>query len=234
MRESRRSVAGLDTVVVEPDGPPGAEVIMLHGYAMTPEALAPFAHSLGARARFWVPAGPLNGGDGTRAWWPVDVEARNREMSIGPRDLHDRRPAGSPEARRTLAAFLGAVRSSGGPAPRPRVVVGFSQGGMLACDTLLHERLDIAALALLSASRIAAAEWAPRIDRVRGLPVVVAHGRADPDLAFSAGEKLARLLEQGGAVVRWVPFDGGHEIPLVVWRAIRALLREVVPDAGPE
>ena len=38
---------------------------------------------------------------------------------------------------------------------RPLVLGGFSQGGMLACDTLLRSSLPIAALALFSSSRIA-------------------------------------------------------------------------------
>jgi phospholipase/carboxylesterase len=60
----------------------------------------------------------------------------------------------------------------------------------------------------------------------------VSHGQADADLAFAAGEALAALLQRGGATVTWVPFTGGHEIPLVVWRAIRKLLAGL--SAGEE
>ena len=69
-----------------------------------------------------------------------------------------------------------------------------------------------------------AAEWQPLVERLRGLPVLVSHGRADPDLAFSAGEALRDLLAGGGADVTWVPFEQGHEIPLVVWRGLRKFL----------
>ncbi|MGE5183235.1 MAG: hypothetical protein ACM31C_14295 [Acidobacteriota bacterium] len=31
----------------------------------------------------------------------------------------------------------------------------------------------------------------------------------------------------GGAHVTWLPFDGGHELPLVVWRGLRKFLRAV-------
>jgi phospholipase/carboxylesterase len=51
--------------------------------------------------------------------------------------------------------------------------------------------------------------------------VLVAHGTRDEELAFNAGELLADFARSGGARVTWLPFDGGHEIPLVVWRALR-------------
>jgi predicted esterase len=30
------------------------------------------------------------------------------------------------------------------------------------------------------------------------------------------------------APVTWVPFDGGHEIPLIVWRALRKFLNALL------
>ena len=54
--------------------------------------------------------------------------------------------------------------------------------------------------------------------------MLVAHGRADAELAFVAGELLRDFAIAGGATVTWLPFDGGHEIPLVVWRALRKQL----------
>jgi phospholipase/carboxylesterase len=33
---------------------------------------------------------------------------------------------------------------------------------------------------------------------------------------------------EAGARVFWVPFDGGHEIPLVVWRGLRKFLRALL------
>jgi phospholipase/carboxylesterase len=95
---------------------------------------------------------------------------------------------------------------------------------MLACDLLLRDQPPVAALALLSSSRIAADEWEPLGGRLRGLPVLVSHGRSDADLAFSAGEALRDFLVRGGAQVTWVPFEQGHEIPLPVWRSLRKFL----------
>lgn len=200
------------------EGDPGAPlaVIVLHGREMTAADLAPFAKSLGVPAYFVFPEGPLPAGRG-RSWWPVDSEARIRRLSAGPMELSQMDPEGRAEARNLLAGVIAQVA-------RPFVLVGFSQGGMLAMDHTLHGGARPEALALLSSTRIAIADWEPRAHVLAKLPVLVAHGRADAELAFTAGELLRDFAIAGGADVTWLPFDGGHEIPLVVWRALRKLL----------
>ncbi len=218
-------IAGLRTLRLC-TGTPAISVVMLHGRTMEPESLAPFATSLGVAADVFVPQGPVTDAPGF-AWWPTDHARRRAQLAAGPRDLHDDAPAGVPAARALLLALLESVR---GEAPeRPVAVLGFSQGGMLACDALLRDHAPINALGLLSSSRITAAQWEPRLAPLRGLPVLVSHGRDDEELSFAAGEGLRDLCARGGATVTWVPFDGGHEIPLVVWRAIRRLLRALTP-----
>ena len=215
-------IAGLPTLVVSMDRAPRATVVVLHGYAMRPEDLAPFAESIGVPAAFYLPEGPLDAEPAGRAWWPVNQERRTLAMQTGPRDLHDEHPAGAAAARGLLIGVLAEVgrRHAG----LPVVLVGFSQGGMLACDALLRDQPAVAGLALLSSSRISADEWIPLASRFAGVPILVSHGTDDPDLSFHAGEALRDLCASGGSDVTWVPFQGRHEIPLVVWRALRKFL----------
>jgi phospholipase/carboxylesterase len=224
------SVAGLRTIIVEPTGGAVAVVAMLHGHAMRPEDLSPFAAALDLPVRFLFPEAPLDAVPEGRAWWHIDMHARARAMARGPRDLADQKPPGMDRAREHLSVFLAEAGERWGGAPV--ALVGFSQGGMLACDTVLHGLVPVSALALLSASRIAFREWLPRAHRVRGLPVLVSHGVHDPDLAFSAGEALRDFLSATGAVVTWVPFPEGHEIPLSVWRALKRFLHSNVVAAA--
>jgi phospholipase/carboxylesterase len=209
-------------------------VVLLHGFAMTPADLSPFAHSIAVPAWFLFPEGPLAAEPGGRAWWHGDPALRaawsaQRAASLarGPRDFTDQHPSDLPAARASLAALLDALAPSVGE--RPLVVGGFSQGGMLLADLLARAPRRLAGAAFFSASRIAFDEWPPLAGaaHLRGLPVVVSHGSADLDLAFSAGEALRDALLSGGADVVWVPFDQGHEIPLVVWRRLRKLLLAV-------
>jgi phospholipase/carboxylesterase len=98
---------------------------------------------------------------------------------------------------------------------------------MLVCDTLLQEDIEVQGVILMSSSRIAMGEWRPRLERLRGLPVLVSHGTGDADLALAAGERLRDELREGGAQVTWLAFDGGHEIPLTVWRSIKRYLQQI-------
>jgi phospholipase/carboxylesterase len=188
---------------------------MLHGRNMQASDLAPFGASLGIDAHFVFPDAPLAAEPG-RTWWPVDSEARLREQ--GARDLFTMDPVGRNEARAMLGVLCNEVAAG-----RRLALAGFSQGGMLAMDYVLHGgRVD--ALALLSSTRIAFEEWQPLLTHLADLPVLVAHGRDDEELSFAAGERLRDAAQAGGAKVTWLPFDGGHGIPLPAWRGLRRFL----------
>ena len=99
---------------------------------------------------------------------------------------------------------------------------------MLSMDWVLRGARAPDGLVLLSASRIALRDWEPHRNRLRSLPTFISHGTADQDLAFPAGERLRDFVLEAGGRVFWVPFDGGHEIPLVVWRGLRKFLRALI------
>lgn len=200
-------------------------VVMLHGHDMHPDDLLPFAESLGVVARFIVPKAPYRVSDHGWSWWPDDAQRRALRQAGGPKDLHDIKPAGRSQARAGLMAMFGEFGIS--RLGSSTVILGFSQGGMLACDLLLHESVRADAVALLSASCVALDEWKIRASRMAGIRALVAHGRADDRLSFAAGERLRDFLREAGADVRWHPFEGGHEMPLSVWRQVRKLLHEI-------
>ena len=201
-------------------------VLLLHGLTMDPAVLQPFAQTLGPATQGLTPAGPVVYPDGSRSWWPVDLGKRAARLAAGPVDLADRSPAGRDRARAALDDAIAQAREA--HPGRPIVLAGFSQGGMLALDWWLlgQPAAEVKGLALLSSSRIAVDEWRPHLQRLAGVPVLLAHGRQDPDLSFAAGEGLHALLLEAGARVRWLPFDGGHELPLVVWRGLRRFVSD--------
>jgi phospholipase/carboxylesterase len=231
--EDTFDLGGLRTVAVGEAEAAGVVVVLLPGFQMSPADLSPFAHSLRAPAWFLFPEAPLVAERRGRAWWHIDAKQREDALTAGPRDFAGQHPPDLPAARDHLRAFLDAVRLRAGA--RPLVLGGFSQGGMLACDSVLRADLGLRALALLSASRICFDEWGPLAaqGRLRGLPVLISHGELDDDLAFSAGEGLRDFLIGAGAAVEWVPFAQGHEIPLVVWRRLRKLLVSLAGPSAP-
>jgi phospholipase/carboxylesterase len=212
---------------------PGCRVVvLLHGFAMTPDDLAPFAKLLGEdivvllpRGGILVPPGTLDRTQATHTWWPVDSQARAEAMRRGPRDLSENLPHGTVDARERLEVFVEGVRRH--MLPTTLIVGGFSQGAMLALDWMLERGPAVDGLILLSGSRIRAAAWEPLWDRVAGKRVYQSHGMADPDLSFEAALGLRDRLMAHGAHVDWRPFAGGHEMPLFVWRTLRRFLRSV-------
>lgn len=198
---------------------------------MDPAVLRPMVDALALGLPTLIPAGPVRHGDGTHSWWAVDPAHRAARLAAGPSDLYDRHPMARPAARAVLAQALQEARAAH---PGCRfALVGYSQGGMLLMDWLLTDPDpavvdDIAGLALLSSTCIALDEWLPNVARLRGLPALVTHGRSDGDLGFFAGERLRDLLQGAGAQVTWLPFDGGHEMPLVVWRALKRFVQALV------
>jgi phospholipase/carboxylesterase len=129
-------------------------------------------------------------------------------------------PEGRDSAREGVARLLAEVA----PPKKTLVLVGFSQGGMLAMDYTLYEGRRPQALALLSSSRICFSEWQSRAERLRDLPLMIAHGHHDAELAFHAGEGLRDFASAAKAQVTWVAFEGGHNIPLIVWRSLRKFI----------
>jgi len=201
-------------------------VVLLHGFMGRADDLAPFAQSIGVPARFVFPEAlvdlkPLRG----RGWWAVDVDERQAQIAKGPRDMSRFVPEGLPAARAALADLLDALVRDLGPAPL--VLGGFSQGAMLACDLALRTDREIAAFVQLSGARICAHEWAPLLAKRAGLRAFLSHGRSDHDLSFEAAERFKDDLVGAGWNVQWCPFDGGHEIPLVVLRALKKFLKEL-------
>jgi len=217
---------------VQPTGPARAALMLLHGLDMAPAQVAPLLASLKLPALVALPSGPVERPGGQRAWWPVDDAARSARMAAGPADLHASHPPGRAPARDAAHAAARTLRAR--VPDLPLVVAGFSQGAMLALDCVFQSPpLAVDALALWSASRLAFSEWQPALHRLRGVRVELLHGRADPNLDVAAGRALHDALAAEGAHVHWATFDGGHEIPLQAWVALRRLVRAVAASTAP-
>jgi phospholipase/carboxylesterase len=106
------------------------------------------------------------------------------------------------------------------------VLGGFSQGAIACLDVALRDSRRLAGLLLMSGTMVspeAIAELAPKRST---LPALLSHGTSDPVLPYSVAEALRDHLQSAGWQLSWVPFSGGHGIPLDVVRAISALLPE--------
>lgn len=223
MDERHTQLAGLTTFLISERLPARLRVVFLHGFDMQASDLTPFAHSLAVPGvAYAFPQAPLAVSETGYGWWAGGGRPKATADRAAPRDLWDELPAGREAASERLSEFLGTLQSRYG---EPVVLAGFSQGGMLACDSVLMNGTEVCGLAAMSASGIAGTQWLQQQEHLAGLPAFVSHGRDDPDLSFAAGQRLAAFLTSSGASVDWLPFDGGHGIPFQVWKGFRRFLQ---------
>jgi phospholipase/carboxylesterase len=155
-----------------------------------------------------------------REWWRLDLQSYIPPGQSLP-DLSQAKPEGLKVAAALVEDLLdGLQRSPGGPI----VLGGFSQGAMVASEVAFRSDIKLRALVLLSGTLVDEASWERHFDSRRGLPVFMAHGRADRTLPFAAAERFRLKLEAAGVKVTWVPFDGGHEIPATVVIALNTFI----------
>ncbi len=234
----RSVLAGLDVVTVQQSsGAPSAVVVLCHGFGAPgtdlvglASALVQLAPSL-ATVRFHFPAGPvslraLGLGDG-RAWWMIDFEVLAQLRQARPEAVKAFRrdePAGMPAARKALSALVNEALVAAGLGFDRLVVGGFSQGAMVTTDVALRLEEAPRGLAILSGTLLTEDTWAHKARARAGLNVFQSHGRFDEVLSFDAALGLQTTLRDAGCVVDFVPFEGGHDIPPVVVKALAAFL----------
>jgi phospholipase/carboxylesterase len=194
-------------------------VVLLHGVGASAADLRPLAGALASglpQAAFLVPDGfqPWDGGGGGRQWFSLaGVTDGNRAARV---------KVAADEVSRWIDAEL-AARKLGGDR---LVLIGFSQGAMVAASVALHRRPAPAALVLLS-GRVA--EASPPVAGAISTPVLVAHGAADPVIPVAVVEPSARTLVAWGAKVTTRIYPGmGHEIGREELRDLAAFLSGVV------
>jgi phospholipase/carboxylesterase len=228
------SLGGLRAQIVGgPDrdgGGTGPVVVLLHGFGAPGDDLVALWKMIRVpdEIRFVFPVAPLalDGGlQGSRAWWMLDMERIARDAASGrERDVHAI-PDGLPEARAHIMALLDELEQQCGLPSEKIILGGFSQGAMLACDTVLRTNRPFAGLILLSGTLIAKNEWMPLMPNRKGLPVFQSHGTDDPLLPCGTAKDLRDTMTSQGIPVEWHEFRGGHEIPFGILEQLGSFLQ---------
>ena len=216
-------------IVGEGNGP---VAVLIHGYGAPGDDLVALAQYIDAPVgtRFAFPVAPLELGPAlygeSRAWWNIDVDALERAIERGEeRDQSATTPDGLPAARDMVLAMLEELAVHLDIGDAPVVLGGFSQGAMLSMDVALRTKRTVAGLIQMSGTLLCEADWGDLAAARAGLRVVQSHGRQDQLLPFRQAKRLRELMTGAGLDVSWVEFDGGHEIPPPVLKAVGELLR---------
>jgi phospholipase/carboxylesterase len=222
---------GLETEVVgDGDGP---VVVLLHGYGTPGDDLVPLARELSrdprlGTHRFVMPEGRLSRGFDSRMWWPIPSHTIAERAE---REIAREHPGEHPASREAVLALVADVQRRFSVSPEKIAVGGFSQGAMLAVDVSLHREGRVGPVMALSGSVVAESDWRPRLAGVRGVRAFVSHGRRDPILPYSGGERLSVFLDDAGAAVRFYPFAGDHSIPPDVRDALTDFIADALPSS---
>jgi len=189
MTEDHEPEAPLAALWREPAGEPAGALVLLHGRGADERDLFPLLDLLDPDRRLLgvTPGGPHHLPPGGRHWY-----------ALGGIPTPD--PATFAATAPRLAAFL-----DGLPVPMDRVVLGgFSQGTVMSYAMSLGPgRPRPAGLVAMSGFLPRVADWPLEPERLRGIPVGIAHGSLDPVIpAQFAAEAEATLTAAGADVLR--------------------------------
>jgi len=227
---AKQTLGGYSCIVKAPDdvlsGAVAADlaVVVLHGFgasnsdfADVPSLIDP--HLDGKRVLYVFPQAPMSAIGA--AWWQIDLMgfltiATAGEAAIA--KMIREEPKGLKQARASLAELIQQVcemAGGGSRLPASRLVLGgFSQGAMTALDAALQQPAgqSVAGVLCLSGAPIVVEQWTTRLAEHKGLRVLLTHGMQDSTLPFQCSGWTHELLKANGAVVNYVPFQGGHEL----------------------
>lgn len=219
-RHSGSLVGPIEYMVVEPANasPTTPIVIALHGRGDKAENFARVAEQLGQRVRTLVARGPVTWGRfNGRQWWNMN----RTDADVALADAVDQ-----------LATMVGQVAKKYPQAGKP-VVYGFSQGGMLALQTLARRPGLFKAVAALSA-KLPKDDGNARPTAPQRIPVLVAAGKNDRMVPVAQTRAATKALEALGYGVEVLEFEGGHTISKPVTAALKAFIAKhgPVPDVS--
>lgn len=229
---SRPCLGGLNTAFILPaKESPRYLLTLMHGFGAPGTDLVNLFDDLlyylpdnAAQFAFLCPEGPIDleaeGIPGGRAWWPLNM-AKLMMMSASNTfdEMRDTIPPELDAARTRVQACIEEARNTIATEFKlestiPVVIGGFSQGAMLATDTVLRGTLPrVAGLIAYSGALICESQWRKSANAVRNLPLIQSHGRLDNILPFATGQWLYETLSDLGFDGKLLEFDGPHTIP---------------------
>lgn len=177
----------------------GTTAIVLHGLGASSSDLEPLAVELrkrGLALRCWLPDAPMravtiNNGYVMPAWYDIRGADFARESA----------PAGLAESRTQIRELIARARQDG-----EVVLIGFSQGAVLALHTALTYPGSVKAVAALSGY------LTPDAYASQNLAIFQAHGTYDEIIPIAAALGSRDALIALGCAVEWHEYPLGHHL----------------------
>ena len=211
----------------------GPTFLVLHGYGADAQDLAPLSHAftVPVGTHWLIPNGPLEIPLGPhysgRAWAPINMAEWQMAIMQGrPRDLANEKPPEMVTSQKAVVDMLKSV----GKSLEETVLVGFSQGAMLATQLAFTSPVKPKDLIILSGTLINQQEWLNQSQTMAGFKYFQCHGKFDEVLPLNGAQKLNDLLKQSGAEGEFFVFEGGHEIPPTAIQKAQEYILNLFPE----
>jgi len=193
-----------DFVTLDPRPDPARMLaILLHGVGGDETQLAGLGARLPEDVLVAMPRGQRTISGGRVGWFRESLSEDGAEV------VEDE----AEDARLRLVDFVARLQARFDVPPERTVLIGYSQGGMLAASVALTEPSRVAGFAMLC-GRVPP-EMEPRIEAneaTAALEAFVAHGREDATLPLEWAERAKDLLASLGIDHAYRLHDAGHEL----------------------
>lgn len=212
--------SSLHFVLRPPAGAPPPEnpplLLLLHGYGSHEQDLMGLAPQLDPRFLVASARAPQALDMGGFAWFPVEFTPFGLSLR------HEEAEA----ARDQVVTLVRALQQQHGIAPGRTYLLGFSQGASMALSAALQHPELVAGV--VSLSGLFATQMVPDQgpETLRGLPVLMTHGRQDPLILIGQARKSRELLAALPVDLTYREYDMGHEIDWECLTDLRAWLGE--------
>ncbi len=219
----------LPHVEINPEQPPEAVIIWLHGLGADGYDFAPIVPELSVTdelpIRFIFPHAPsmpvtVNGGFVMPAWYDIMEMQIDRKVDIEQLKKSANR----------IEEFIDHEIAKGVPQHRI-ILAGFSQGGAVAYHTGLSGKYDLAGLMCLStyiATLNLLADLETNQGKQKDLPLFVAHGKLDPVVPETLGSQAVANLKKMGYQPEYRTYPMEHAVSPKEIQDIDAWLKRVL------
>jgi len=193
---------------INPNSPPVGSVIFLHGLGASGDDFISFSPELekltNLPLRFILPTAEdipvtVNNGYQMPAWY--DIFSLDKDAEID--------QVGIEKSLRQVAALIEKEKAKGMPAEKI-IVGGFSQGAVIALNTLVSYPQRLAGIIALSGYLTASAEQGQAANR--RTPVFLGHGISDEMVPCAAGEQAYTSLKAANYPATWHAYRMGHSV----------------------
>ncbi|SPN73416.1 Predicted esterase,Phospholipase/Carboxylesterase [Chlamydia serpentis] len=226
-----RKIGNLEAIEC-PGNPEDPIIILCHGYGAVADNLTffPSVCSFPRLRPTWIfPNGILsldNNFRGARAWFPLNVlllEEVSKLYVNGVKDCKEKYDelfdVDLDSPKKALEDLITSLNR-----PYNEIIIGgFSQGAIISTHLVLTSKNPYAGALIFAGSKLFNKGWEQGIKQCSQVPFLQSHGYQDEILPYKLATDLYDLLSTK-LKGELVSFNGGHEIPLVVFQKMQTII----------